>query len=214
MKKAYIIIIKKTEVRTPVFSFLRHAGFRHDLDNALVGEFFGYEFELGIPVLAEAADEGFLEELVDGEVLLLSLEHSHLAHVPAVVVEGTVGAILAYADRVEVARYGFVEGDTPLAVGALDGAVAAATLVVAGEHAVLAIDDGGHEFATGVVVGDALTLDDLAGLGQQFVPYLGQQGLDLFYLVGGDGCARVALDAAGTIATLKVAQKLLFEYVE
>ena len=118
----------------------------------MVGELFGYEFELGIPILAEAADEGLLQELVDGKVLLLAFEDSHLAHVPTIIVEGTVGTILAYADRVEVARYGLIEGYAPLAIGALDGAVAAATLVVAGEHAVLAIDNGGHKLATGVVV--------------------------------------------------------------
>ena len=185
-----------------------------NLNDSLIGELLGHEFQLGIPVFAEAADEGFFQELIDREVFFLSFEDGHLAYVPTVVVEGTVGAVLAYANGIEVARYGLVERHAALSVGALDGAVAAFTLVVAGEHAVLAIDDGGHEFATGVVVGDALTLDDLAGLGQQLVPYLGQQGLDLFHLVGGDGCARIALDAAGTVATLKVAQKLLFEYVE
>lgn len=184
------------------------------LNDSLIGELFGYELQLGIPIFAETADEGFLEELVDGEVLLLSFEHSHLAYIPTVVVEGAIRTIFSHADGVEVARYGLVEGYPSLAVGTLDGAVAAAPLVVAGEHAVLAIDDGGHEFATGVVIRDTLTLDDLAGLGQQIIPYLGQQGLDLFHLVGSDGCARIAFDAASAIATLKVAQKLLFEYVE
>ena len=122
------------------------------LNDSLIGELFGYELQLGIPIFAETADEGFLEELVDGKVLLLSLEHSHFAYVPAVVVEGTVGTILAHTDGVEVARYGLVEGDASLAIGTLNGAVAAAPLVVAGEHAVLAIDDGGHEFATGVMI--------------------------------------------------------------
>ena len=94
----------------------------------------------------------FFEELIDGKILLLSLEDSHLAYIPTVIVEGTIRAILAYADGIEVARYGFIKRYSALAIGALDGTVAAATLVVAGEHAVLAIDDGGHEFATGVVV--------------------------------------------------------------
>ena len=69
----------------------------------MVGEFLGYDFQFGIPVLTEATYEGFLEELVDGKVLFLSLEDGHLAHVPAVVVERAVGSVFAYADGVEVA---------------------------------------------------------------------------------------------------------------
>ena len=184
------------------------------LNDSLISEFLGHQLKLGIPVFAEATDEGLLQKLIDGEILLLPFEHRHLTHVPAVVVESAVGAILAYADGVEVTRYGLVEGNATLAICTLDGAVTTTTLIVAGEHAVLAIDDGGHEFTAGVVIRDTLALYDLACLGQQLIPYLGQQGLDLFHLVGGDGCARIAFDAAGTIATLKVAQKLLFEYVE
>ena len=113
------------------------------LNDSLIGELFGYELQLGIPIFAETADEGFLEELVDGKVLLLSLEHSHFAYVPAVVVEGTVGTILAHTDGVEVARYGLVEGYPSLAVGTLDGAVAAAPLVVAGENAEWSLAENG-----------------------------------------------------------------------
>ena len=123
-----------------------------NLNDSLIGEFLGHEFQLGIPIFAEAADERFFQELIDREVLFLSFEDGHLAYVPTVVVEGTVGAVLAYANGIEVARDGLIEGDATLTIGALDGAVAAATLVVAGEDTVLAVHDGGDEFATGVMV--------------------------------------------------------------
>ena len=135
-------------------------------DDSLIGEFLCHELKLGIPVFAKAADERLLQELVDGEVLFLSFEDGHLAHVPSVVVEGAVGPILTHADGIEVTRYGLVERHAALSVGTLDGAIAASSLVVAGEHAVLAIDDRGHEFSTTIVVGDALFVDDFAGLGQ------------------------------------------------
>jgi hypothetical protein len=128
----------------------------------LVGELLCYELKLGIPILSKAADKGLFEELVDGKVFLLSFEYGHLAHIPTVVVEGAVGTIFTHTNRVEVTRYRLVERYSTLTIGTLDGAVAASTLVVAGEHAVFAIDDGGDKFAAGVVIRDALTLDDFA----------------------------------------------------
>ena len=115
--------------------------------------------------------------------------------------------LLAAADQV-ISNVHYYE-DTPL-----DGAVAATTFVVAGKHAVLAIHNGGDEFATGVIVRDTLAVNHFACLGQKLVPYLGQKRLHLLYFVGRDGRTCIALDTASTVATLKVAQKLLFEYVE
>ena len=36
------------------------------LNDTLVNKFFGHEFQLGIPILTEATDKGFLQELIDG----------------------------------------------------------------------------------------------------------------------------------------------------
>ena len=122
------------------------------LDYSLTVQFLSHEFQLGIPIFAEAADEGLLQELIDGEVLLLTFEYGHLAYVPSVVVERFVRTIVAHTDGIEVTRDGLIEGYTSLAVGAFDGAVAAATLIIAGKYAVLAIDDRGDQFACRVVV--------------------------------------------------------------
>ena len=183
-------------------------------DEPLIGELLGDKFELSIPIFAEAADEGLLQELIDGEVLLLTFEYGHLAYVPAVVVERFVRTIVTHTDGIEVTRDGLIEGYTSLAVGAFDGAVATATLIVAGKHTILAIHNRGNKFTTRVVVRDTLTLYDFACLRQQLVPYLGQQSLHLFHLIGCDGRTSITFDTASTIATLKVAQEFLFEYVE
>ena len=144
----------------------RRRRFMCKLDESLIGEFFSYQFKFGIPIFAKATDERFLEEFVDGEIFLLSFQYGHLAHVPTVIVKSTVRTIFAHTNGVEVARYGFIEWYSALTIGALNGTVAATLLVVAGEYAVFAIDDRGDEFATGIVVGDALTLDDFACFGQ------------------------------------------------
>ena len=57
----------------------------------MIGQFLCHKLQLGIPVLAEAADEGFLKELIEREILLLAFEDSHLAHIPTVVIMVTLG---------------------------------------------------------------------------------------------------------------------------
>ena len=133
------------------------------LDDSLVGEFLSHEFQLGIPIFAEAADEGFLEELVDGEVFFLALEHSHFAYVPAVVVEGTVGTILAHTDGVEVAGNGLHERSFSCSPRLFQCAITNAVFVVASEYAVFSIDNRGHVVAIDVLVRDALLVDEGTG---------------------------------------------------
>ena len=134
-------------------------------DEPLIGKLFGHELKLSVPILTEAADKRLFQELINREVFFLSFKNSHLAHIPTIVVERAVGTIFTYTNGVQVARYRFVERNATLAIGTLNGTVAAATLVVAGKHTVLAIDNRGYEFTTGVVVRDTLTLNDLTGFG-------------------------------------------------
>jgi hypothetical protein len=88
---------------------IRRRRFMCNLDESLIGEFFGYQLKFGIPILSEATDEGLFQEFIDGEVFLLSFEDSHLAHIPTIVVKSTIGTIFAHTNGVEVARYGFIE---------------------------------------------------------------------------------------------------------
>ena len=112
-----------------------------------------------------------------------------------------------------MAADGFHERCSSLAPGFLEGAEGVGALFDA-EDAVLAADDGGDEFARGVVVGYALTVDDAAGLGAEVVLDVGQDGFDLGNLVECDGSAGVAFDAAGAVTGAEVAGELLPQDIE
>ena len=120
--------------------------------------------------MAEAADEGFAEETVDGDVEFAPSLVGSIANSPTVEVEADEPALeMLLADGIEGAGDGFHEARTAFAARFLQGAEAAALgqfgdvvgrIVVVGEGAVLAVDDGCDEFAFGVGVGHALTVDD------------------------------------------------------
>ncbi len=70
------------------------------LQVALLFQFVGSSFQLGIPRFAKLAYQRFFQELVDRDVFFLSQQHSRAAYAPAVVVQSLVNAVMPHADGV------------------------------------------------------------------------------------------------------------------
>ena len=77
-------------------------------------EHVGHGAELVVPRLAEAADEGFAQELVEADAALCAEADGILADVPTMVVEAGEGAQLLLADGVEVAADGLLPKETAM----------------------------------------------------------------------------------------------------
>ena len=107
-------------------------------------QLFHRRLQFFIPLRAELAYERLLQELVDGQVLLPPQQDRRLADIPTVVVHPLEGAEVLHADGIKMAGHGFEEIRLARATRLLDGAIAATLLVIAGEHAVLPVDDGGQ----------------------------------------------------------------------
>ena len=78
-------------------------------------------------------------------------------------------------------------------------------VVVAGEDAVLAADDGGDEVALFIDIGHALAVDDALCAGAEMGPYDVEDVLQTGHFVLTQGGAGIALDAACTAAGVEVA---------
>lgn len=100
-----------------------------------------------------------------------------------------------------------------MAVGTLEGTEARAIVGVAGEGAVLAIDNRCDEVALVVGVGHALPVDDALGRGGKGGPDGVETVFDVANLVERDGRAGVALDATSTVAGVEVTTETLGEDV-
>jgi hypothetical protein len=125
------------------------------------------------------------------------------------IVDSLVGTVVADTDGIEMAGDGLIEVYASLTIGLLYGAIAIATLIVAGEDTILAIDYGGHEIAVAVGVDHTLTIDYLLRLGREVVPHFGQHLLELCHLLELHGCSRIALYTTFALAGIKVADELL-----
>ena len=152
-------------------------------------QFLHRRLQLSIPIGSKLADERFLQELIDRQVLFLPQQHGRLADVPAVVI-----------DALELAEVLHPYVGLTIAASLLDGTIAATLVIIAGEHTVLAIDDGCHQVAFPVHVGHALLVDNSPRLGRQFIPNERQDFFNLFYLFQFQGSTGITLDAAGTEA--------------
>ena len=197
-------------------------------------EGFNKFFEFSIPFSAEAAYKGILQEFIDAEPQLAALLAGLFADLPTVIVKGysAVGETLL-ADGVKIAADGFgprgaaftegffggaeAEGAGAArgegALGREDDVAVGVEVAVAGEDAVLAVDDGGDEVAFGVDGAYAFAVDDLAGLGAEVVPNFAEYGFEVVNLVHGDGGAGFAFDAALAAASYEVAAEEFGEYV-
>ena len=129
------------------------------------------------------------------------------------IVDSRIVTHLLESYGVEVAREGFVVCTPSLTVCLVDGTVAA-TVVVAGEDTVLAIDDTCHQFTYSIGIDHSLILDDSLRLSAQFVPNNVGSFFQSLHLVEADRGSGIALNAAGTLAGGKIATELHLEDVE
>lgn len=154
----------------------------------------GHGAKLVIPLLAEAADERFAQELVEADAALCAEADGILADVPAMVVETGERTELLLADGIKVAADGLLLQEA--ATGTSKGTVAAA-------------DDARHQLAFGVGIGNALAVDDCLSASRKLVPQFIEVFLYVGYLVERDGSPCVALLAATSVAALNVAAEEL-----
>ena len=81
-------------------------------------------------------------------------------------------------------------------------------VAIAGENAILAIDDGGDQIAFRVDGGDAFTIDDGTGFWGKVIPDLVQHLFQFVNFFHGDGGSCFALNTAFSTAGLKVAAEV------
>lgn len=162
--------------------------------------------KLVVPRLPEAAHERLGQKAVERQTQLVAPAHGGGTHAPAVVVKGRQARLEArFAYGIEGARNGFGPGGAALTEALFGRTVAAAVLVVAGKHTVLAVDNGGDEVAVGIGVRHALPgYEPAGGFGEQRLG-LGQHLLQLFHLIGQQRGARLAFNTTGSAAGLEVA---------
>jgi len=131
-----------------------------------------------------------------------------------VVVHRLIGTVVAHADGIEVTGNGLVEVGLAFAEGFLDGTIAAPLVIVAGEDAILVVDNGRHQVALTIGIYHPLTVDDGPRFGAEVVPYHGEHFFELLHLVQLDRRSGISLDATLALAGRQVAQKLLAQHVE
>lgn len=118
----------------------------------------GYEAELVVPRLSETADERFFKKLIDRQMEFLAQYASTVAYIPSMVFHANHVAYLVEANRVEVARDGFLKVDLARVICFLDKAIAPAIVVGAGKDTVFVVDDRGDFLARWVEVRQTLCL--------------------------------------------------------
>ena len=170
--------------------------------------------ELGVPLLAEAADEGLFEEFVGADSFGAPENFGAFAYLPTVEVHGGEAFIFLESDGVEMAGGGLEEGYLPFAVSLLQGAEAFAAGGVGGEDAVAPVDKRGDKVSLFVVISRSLLLHNfLRCRGEEWVD-LRHQFAEAFVFLVGEGCAGIPLDAACAEAFVKVADEEAFYEVE
>ena len=107
----------------------------------------GYEAELVVPRLSETADERFFKKLIDRQMELLAQDTSTMADIPTMIFHADHVAYLVEANRIQVARDGFLKVDLTGIIGLLDKTIAPALVIGARKDAVFVVDDGGDFLA-------------------------------------------------------------------
>lgn len=195
--------------------FFYPASFYHIiLDIFLCLKFLGYRKKFVVPLLSETLDERLLQEFVNANALATTFYHGVAAHIPLVEIDRHKVAHLTQTSRIEVAADGFAPMEATLVVGLLYEAEGAALAVACGKNAILAIHDGGHKVAIGVVIHHALLLDKSNGLATHFVLHHGKSLFELLYLVQSHRSSCVALDTANAFAMRGVTAEILGKNIE
>ena len=162
-----------------------------------------------VPLLSEAADEGFAEILVEGHAAFLAFADGASAHVPAVVVDGLKLAIFVDAQGVEVAADGFGPVGFAVAVGLLDGAKGGAVVAPGHVGTLAVVDQGGARLGGIVEGGDPVAMNHFdAGLCHVRL-YGGEYALEDGDFCFKERCPAVALHAALALALGEVAAETL-----
>ena len=165
-----------------------------------------------IPGLTETADEGFAEELIDGELEFAAFLDGRTTDIPTMILQTdeSVGEF-AFTDGIERTGDGLAPMGASFAEGFICGAEAAAVGTIAGEDTVLAIDNTGDEVAFAVGVGNALGVDQTLGLGAEVWPDIVEYGLEMSHFVHGQWGTAVAFHAALPFAGFEIAAEAFGE---
>ena len=174
----------------------------------------GNHKKLVVPLLTEAFDERLLQEFVDADALALALDHGMAAHIPFVEVYRDKVAHLSETCRIEVARNGFTPMEASFVECFLYETKSATFAVAGGKDAVLAVDNGGYKITVGVVVDDALLLDNSDRLAAHLLFYHRKSLFELFYLIESYRSSCLALHTANSFAVGRVAAEILGKYRE
>lgn len=169
--------------------------------------------EVGVPGLAEAADEGFFEVFVERDATCVAAFHGTAADVPLMVVDGCELAEDVHADGVEVAGDGLLPVYLSVSKGLFYGTVCSAVLAPGHVGAFAVVDEGGAGLG-GVVEGrDAFSVHHVESFGGHVWFHLGEYFLKDGDLLFEERGAAVALDAAGSFALGEVAGEAFIDEV-
>ena len=169
--------------------------------------------EFIVPFLTETADERVAKEHVDGEMKLTAFLHCRLADVPPMVLKphkAVRKGFLAYG--IHGTGDGLAPSRTAFPEGLVRGTITAAVCTIAGEHAVLTIDNAGHEVAFAVRISHTLCVNETLRLGTQVGPYFIEHPFKLDHFIQVQGGTAVAFHAALALACIKVAAEAFGEY--
>ena len=184
------------------------------IEEAVAAQKIGEGFEFGIPLGTETADERFAQETIDGQAKFAAFGHGGGTDGPTVVVErdGAVGEGLL-ANGIEGATDGFRPVDAAFAKRAIGGAKTKSVFVVACETTFAAADDAGDEVAVAVAIGHSLFVEHFARTGTELHAHGGEHALEFATLLGRDGSAGFAFDAAGAATGGEIATKMFGENI-
>lgn len=158
----------------------------------------GYGAEVGIPLLAEATDKWFAEELIEMYATFGAEADGFLADVPAMIVEACERTELLLANRIKVAT---------------DGPLLQKTARPAPKDTVPAADDARHQFPFGVGIADALPVNNGLSTSRKLRPKFIELFLDVRHLVQSDRSPSISLLTALAVALLNIAAEELGEQV-
>ena len=161
-------------------------------------EFFGCQIALVPPCLSEASDEGFLEELIDGHLELLTQVTGGLADVPLVNIDSRHTTHFGEAYGVEGAGDRFLPVEASATVSGIDGTESACSIVF-DESTVLAMNDLGNQFALLIGIDHSFILDLLLSFWRKVIVQHLVSFFKEFHFFQRDGGTCVTFNAAGTM---------------
>ena len=114
--------------------------------------------------MSEASDEGFLEELINGQLKLLAEVAGGLADIPLVHIDGGHTSHLGETDGIEGTGNGFLPMETATSESGVDGTESTSTFML-DEDTVFAMNDLRDKFSFPIGIDNAFGFNLLLSLG-------------------------------------------------